>query len=113
VSRRKPRPPLRCPALRVRTPEEAALVAAAVKRREVWVAYGPVAGACGHRHLSPLDASRCVTPARPTLGRYPKARVWRDAPPGTPAPSRSGWVNGVIVFTFMIVALAWASVLTN
>jgi hypothetical protein len=109
-----PRPPLRCPALRVRTPVEAALVAAAAKSREVWVAFGPVAGACGHRHLSPLDASRCVTPARPSLGRYPKARVWRTAPPSTPGtPRRGSWVNGVIVFTFVIVALAWSGVLTN
>lgn len=81
--------------LHVRTPEEQAAVKAALDSGYAWSAWGPIAGTCGHAHLTPQSAARCLEPARPkfarrTIGnpgggfppvRYvapPRRRTWGD-----------------------------------
>jgi hypothetical protein len=53
-----------------RTPVEQRAVEDALRSGSVWMAFGPVAGVCGHEHLSPGSAARCVEPARPQVGRH-------------------------------------------
>lgn len=64
-----------------RTPEEQALVDTALRTGVVWMAFGPVAGVCGHQHLTLGGAARCVEPARPHVGRRYTGDVCGPVPP--------------------------------
>jgi hypothetical protein len=106
VTRRpfKMAPPLRCPALRKRTPEQQALLAEHTRTGETYEAHGPVAGGCGHAHIAPGYAARCVSDARPTVRRRGKPAPFLDRGPAIEGPLYRGSTFELVV---VLAVLAW------
>ena len=106
-----PYQPCRPRALRPRTPEEQRVIAAALRSGERYAAVGPVAGTCGHRHLTPRSAARCVSDARPTVARYRKPGVgeWSAPAPGELAGRGESAFGRGLVFVVCALSLmaAW------